>query len=1130
MKEKTMTYINPKRLISLIITVTLIFTLLPTTINASEATARTITVFEVEGNDVRMSKGTARDFPARADMKLHDGYTLATGNDSFATLLLDDGSLLKMDRNSKIQISRTANNRLSVSVLSGGLVVDAVTQTGNNAVEIRTGNSALAVRGTFFIAEFRQDGTARFTMFEGSGEVDGVTLPAGHIMVVTDSTLTPTGDSQYTVTQITMDDETSELVLRTILDNVERFIETGIIEEEDLFIIEELLEHIEEERLLAEETAATFIQRLLEQIINFADIGTETEIETATDTNVESNINVTNNVNETDNRPPNNQGNNNPGNNPGSNNPPDQTPNQTPNLTGLRSAIDRGNGLFDSVEISINGNDVPSNRYWATITAHTTLRMAINDANNVLNNTSQHTTTTINTQISLLNTAIATFEQGVRQGTQGTGTGTGNPVARVNGSTDEFTSLADAILFIEDNFSPTAPSIYDRITLFADTVITEFVPGITHQGHGFTIAIESGATLTIDDCTLVINFFDINAGGELIVLNDGFLYVTDAMYNYGDVNVNANGIIMTLGLTNNGDITIDGNDGMVTIATDGIFENGVENDATVTIRNGGRLNAINADGFYNFEMGTIEVEVGGFLHFGSISTSTNMGKISVNGGVAGGGIVNPNVTIRNIGKLDVLGGSTLAVSTLLNEGEVLVSGANTFLNVVSEFVNADGIIAPDTATLTINNGGEMIMPSLYNHVNGIITVGTNGSIRPGINSLFINEGHIEVRAQSRLNIGGNNQGNLNSGTITIHGNTDPMETGGLRYGMLSGSSSARITFTADAAHGMMDNATYPLNHRFYDATGAVIAGAFIPAGTYEWNATLGSGFGGWQREAANVASIGTHNFTSLADAFQFIEDRFLTDGYDEITLTANTVVTTAIPAITHQDYGFWLTVNDGVTLTIENAGELYIDFLEIEENGILTVQNNGVLDADVMYNDGAVNVNTNGTIITGAIENNGVIIIDGSGAVVEAEDDFFNGEISIGIVTIRNGGVLDTSGALDIRNFAMGTINVESSGRLNCLGLEVFINAGIISIYGNASPALSGEIWCDIDITGTGVIEITNAPLPLADSAGANPGTGSFFGTPIPFFVDGVRVTTSPIPMGEYEYSDVAPMGWHRIP
>ena len=221
-----------KRMISSIMVALLATSLLSSAAYASDtssSTSRTVKIFRVDGSGVTMTKGTDKEFAARANIRLFDGYTVTTGADSNCYLLLDDGSLIKMDNRTKIQISKISDNLLSISVLSGGLSVDAKPQRPNRRIRVRVGNSALAIRGTFFAAENLADGMAAYTMFEGWGEVEGYELHAGQVMQVK-------GGPGGVAPPVPFDfsEHASAFVLETILENPDRFIKNGTITQDDV--------------------------------------------------------------------------------------------------------------------------------------------------------------------------------------------------------------------------------------------------------------------------------------------------------------------------------------------------------------------------------------------------------------------------------------------------------------------------------------------------------------------------------------------------------------------------------------------------------------------------------------------------------------------------------------------------------------------------------------------------------------------------------------------------------------------------------------------------------------------------------------------------------------------------------
>jgi hypothetical protein len=172
-----------KKILSLLLACVMTFGF-STQIFAADTSARSIVIFQTEGSDVTMTKGTAKVFAAKAGIKLLEGYTVSTGVSSYAYLQLDGATIVKIDQQSQVSVSRASSTKLSLSVISGALSVNAAPQKQGDTLEVRAGNSALAVRGTIFTVEDQTNGDVGMVMFTGGGDVDGRTLSAGNTMNV----------------------------------------------------------------------------------------------------------------------------------------------------------------------------------------------------------------------------------------------------------------------------------------------------------------------------------------------------------------------------------------------------------------------------------------------------------------------------------------------------------------------------------------------------------------------------------------------------------------------------------------------------------------------------------------------------------------------------------------------------------------------------------------------------------------------------------------------------------------------------------------------------------------------------------------------------------------------------------
>lgn len=217
----------------------LLLCLSPLTVWAAERNARTVVIFKTEGDNVKMTKGTAAEFKAKEGYKLYDGYTLSTGKDSYAYLKLDEDSVVKVDQQSLIAVSKTSKDKLSLSVQSGSALVDAGKQEAGQVIETRAGNAGLTIRGTVFIIGQSENGQVAITMLSGSGEVDGVPLPAGYTMLVYDDGAL--ADTAYGIIEANIA-EMDLLTLLAVWEYREMLTESGIITEEMLEAVPDLIQ------------------------------------------------------------------------------------------------------------------------------------------------------------------------------------------------------------------------------------------------------------------------------------------------------------------------------------------------------------------------------------------------------------------------------------------------------------------------------------------------------------------------------------------------------------------------------------------------------------------------------------------------------------------------------------------------------------------------------------------------------------------------------------------------------------------------------------------------------------------------------------------------------------------------
>ena len=153
-------------------------------VRAADAAARNISVFRVEGENVKLSRGDARTTTPRDGQRLSAGNIITTGLNSTVHIQMDQDSILQMSASSQVAVS-SSGNQLVLSLQSGSALVNVTEHTPGNTTQTRVGNVGLTVRGTMYTMGV-QDERFSLVMLTGYGEVEGVILNAGQMMFVYD--------------------------------------------------------------------------------------------------------------------------------------------------------------------------------------------------------------------------------------------------------------------------------------------------------------------------------------------------------------------------------------------------------------------------------------------------------------------------------------------------------------------------------------------------------------------------------------------------------------------------------------------------------------------------------------------------------------------------------------------------------------------------------------------------------------------------------------------------------------------------------------------------------------------------------------------------------------------------------
>jgi len=119
--------------------------------------------------------------PLEKDMPLEESDRIKTGADSFAEILIDDGSLVRVEENSEIVLSELSANyktkRIEATIfLRFGRLLSNIAQfvDKRSRFSVRTPTTVAGVRGTEFIVETTDAQETEVGVFEGKVFVGGI--------------------------------------------------------------------------------------------------------------------------------------------------------------------------------------------------------------------------------------------------------------------------------------------------------------------------------------------------------------------------------------------------------------------------------------------------------------------------------------------------------------------------------------------------------------------------------------------------------------------------------------------------------------------------------------------------------------------------------------------------------------------------------------------------------------------------------------------------------------------------------------------------------------------------------------------------------------------------------------------
>ncbi|MBR5267332.1 MAG: FecR domain-containing protein, partial [Lachnospiraceae bacterium] len=166
---------------------------------ADEAVASSMRLTKTEGT-VSVTNKNGRDMGTMADMKLFNGYSLATAQASYAWMNLDDHKLVKLDAISEAEIQKKGKN-LEVLLNSGNLLFNVSENLkSDETLNIRTSTMVTGIRGTCGWVKVVDSSRTQVYILEGqvvcyvmdpvTGQSKSITLHSGEMaeFVVYDQT------------------------------------------------------------------------------------------------------------------------------------------------------------------------------------------------------------------------------------------------------------------------------------------------------------------------------------------------------------------------------------------------------------------------------------------------------------------------------------------------------------------------------------------------------------------------------------------------------------------------------------------------------------------------------------------------------------------------------------------------------------------------------------------------------------------------------------------------------------------------------------------------------------------------------------------------------------------------------
>lgn len=168
-----------RRMIAVVTLLTFIFCAVPTVQAQAKEAFRSAKIYSFTG-DVSVKRGGDKKLAAFEGMRLEQGDTLLTGEDSSAVIQIDSDKTVEVDENTEITLDTLAGtekeSQTGVSVFFGNVVNSIKNKlTDGSSYETRTSTAVMGVRGTtYFVGQ--SVGEAQVMVSEGTVAVSPVVL------------------------------------------------------------------------------------------------------------------------------------------------------------------------------------------------------------------------------------------------------------------------------------------------------------------------------------------------------------------------------------------------------------------------------------------------------------------------------------------------------------------------------------------------------------------------------------------------------------------------------------------------------------------------------------------------------------------------------------------------------------------------------------------------------------------------------------------------------------------------------------------------------------------------------------------------------------------------------------------